>query len=147
MVRTGLYLIFIFFALIVSDYAGAADASVEHEFKQRRALMQSRYNDFYVHKEKNKKFKDALKSGIEELKIKRKRWREKMEVARVKFIQNRAKPADQEALKKIYEEAEKKRLKKHRAARAQYVQRRNQLRALEGDLQKIPEEEEYGIRN
>lgn len=140
---TRLSLSFLTFLLFLAPAAQAAD----EEFRDMLRELNARYEDFFLRQKENEQWLREMRKGVGEHKAREAAEKKAYEQARLEQIRQRKAEPDTTPLLRQHEAEEKALAKQMEVERKIFVQRREQLRAIETGARRIPPEDELELYN
>lgn len=137
----------LFFCLIGVSWGETPQRAPQNEkdFKADRERLNQRYEDFYLHKQKSKRWQFERLKSVEEIKEKRLEREKQREAARQEYIRLRKSPVAEAQLEKSYEQQQKKQSQERAKKRKAFVNHRQQMQSLREGAKYISPKEEVGL--
>lgn len=119
--------------------------STDSDFKRMRQRINQRYEDFFEHEQRQKRFDTKRRKGASAVEKQRKAEQVAKEKARERYIRNRKAKPGTAALEKAWE-AKQARLERERLKKEEnYAEQRKRIQRMEATSKQIPPEIESGL--
>lgn len=135
----------LFFSINVARGQEANFQSEAQEYRRQVEHLNERYEDFFAHDERQRRFEEKIKSGIPEVKGERQDHRDQRERARLQQVATRQAKPDLTALEQEDDRQRQAQALIQDKHRRDFVIQREQLEKISGSARKIPENRDAGL--
>lgn len=127
--------------------AGGQSVSVgkDREYRQMLQELNKRYEGFFVHEQKQKRWDAKRKMGVSKAKEKRRKYSSERERNRKNFV--RVPPRNMEPLRLKWEANQQKAREKRERFRMEFAKKRAEINKVRQSARKIPEKKEVGLED
>ncbi len=131
--------------LILTIFAISGAQGQESEFRRQLEILNERYEDFFAHEQRLRRYEEMIKKGVPQHKHLREEEQRLREKVRREQVANRREEPDTTELEREHERKKAEQEKVHDRYRREYIQYREQLEKIASSARKIPENRDAGL--